>query len=192
MPTTLKLLLKPFLDLLRCIFEVGNFILDHLDIHILSYQKSVLFHIYLHVTVLDVCRYLQVRRYPVFGYSCSYLLFLLCLCLFLFIIFLFCCHLKLWNNTYQNYSKVCSIVFIWFEILIISLSSLITSQLYHHFSVFVTFLLIKCLLFLQLWLWSLSLVIISLGFSLVKLVYSGFLLRHTYSLLMRDSLNCSL
>ena len=54
MPAPLELLLKTFFNVLSCIFQICDFVLDHLNIDVLSYQQSVLFHVNLHIAELDV------------------------------------------------------------------------------------------------------------------------------------------
>ena len=93
MPTSLELLLKAFLDLFSRIFEIGDFVFDHLDVDILGDHKRVLLHIGFHVAEFYVCGNLQVRRYPIFGNPCARLLLFFAFGLLGFL--LFCRHLQL-------------------------------------------------------------------------------------------------
>jgi hypothetical protein len=53
-PASAKLLLKPFFDILCCIFEVGNLAFDHLEVYVLSEQESVLPHFDGHITKFGI------------------------------------------------------------------------------------------------------------------------------------------
>ena len=54
MPASLKSFLKVLLDVLGCVFEVGDLILDHLHVYVFSKCECVVLHFYLHVTELYV------------------------------------------------------------------------------------------------------------------------------------------
>lgn len=92
MPAPLELLLEPFLDFLCRILEVGDLVLDHLDVDVLGYQECVVFHVHLHVAELDVCGYLQVGGHPVLGYPGPGRLVLVALGLFLLVVFFLARH----------------------------------------------------------------------------------------------------
>jgi hypothetical protein len=86
MPTTFELLLKSFFNMLGCILEVGDLVLDHLNVYVLRDQQSVVFHVNLHVAELYVGGYLNISRDPVFGNTSSNLLLLLDLSLLSFLL----------------------------------------------------------------------------------------------------------
>lgn len=54
MPASLELLLKSFLYLFSCIFEICNLVLDHLNIDVFCYLQCVVFHLDLHVAEFDI------------------------------------------------------------------------------------------------------------------------------------------
>jgi hypothetical protein len=55
MPAAFELLFEVLFYILSSVFEIGNFIFDHLYINILCDLQGVLFHINLHVAEFDVC-----------------------------------------------------------------------------------------------------------------------------------------
>ena len=86
MPTPFELLLESFFNVLGCILEVGDLVLDHLNVYVLRDQQSVVFHVNLHVAELYVGGYLNISRDPVFGNTSSNLLLFLDLSLLSFLL----------------------------------------------------------------------------------------------------------
>jgi hypothetical protein len=88
-PAAFELFLETFLDVLRCVFEVGHFVFDHLHVDVFRDHEGVLAHVHFHVAEFDVGGDLDVGGDPVFGDACSCHFLLLVFGLLVFVLLLF-------------------------------------------------------------------------------------------------------
>lgn len=106
MPTPPKLLLKTFLYVLCSIFQISQLTFHHLTIDVFRDQQSVLTHVHLHVTKLDIGGDLDVRCLPILGNASPTHFFIITCSLCLLLLRCHYCMFKFFYYQFQNYTSI--------------------------------------------------------------------------------------
>jgi hypothetical protein len=106
MPTSTKLFLKTFLYVLCSILQVSQLTFHHLTIDVFRDQQSVLTHVHLHITELDISGDLDVRCLPILGNPSSTHFFIITCSLCLLLLRCHYCMFKIFYYQFQNYTSI--------------------------------------------------------------------------------------